>query len=232
MIATVLGSGPRTVSPISFAFAVLALMLVPSAGAQSPAAAPPQGSDSSQVTASAQQSSSSAASVEPKMQVQSAPPADSLGEAARKAKAQKTKSAAKVYTDDSIPTTPDHSISVVGQSGQNANGNSGVPATNLSSGGAGSQSKTANEEAYWRGRAQAIRNQMAAVDQRIARVQDEIANKGAVTVDPSSAQGVILVEDRTAQIKELEAQKASFQNDLDNLTEEGRKAGADSGWFR
>jgi len=43
---------------------------------------------------------------------------------------------------------------------------------------------------------------------------------------------VIMVEDRNAEIKKLEDRKADLQNSLDQLAEEGRKAGADSGWFR
>jgi hypothetical protein len=55
-----------------------------------------------------------------------------------------------------------------------------------------------------------------------------------VTVDPmSGAQaGVIFVEDRNAQIKQVEKQKEGFERQLEELAEEGRKAGADSGWFR
>jgi hypothetical protein len=75
---------------------------------------------------------------------------------------------------------------------------------------------------------------MAQCDQRISEIQDEIAKHGAVSVDPmSGAQaGVIFVEDRNAQIKQVERQKDGLQSQLDALAEEGRKAGADSGWFR
>jgi hypothetical protein len=75
---------------------------------------------------------------------------------------------------------------------------------------------------------------MAQCDQKISEIQDEITKHGAVTVDPmSGAQaGVIFVEDRNAQIKQVEHQKEGLQNQLDELAEEGRKAGADSGWFR
>ena len=75
---------------------------------------------------------------------------------------------------------------------------------------------------------------MAACDQKISEIQDEIAKHGAVSVDPmSGAQaGVIFVEDRNAQIKQVEKQKDELQGQLDALAEEGRKAGADSGWFR
>jgi hypothetical protein len=75
---------------------------------------------------------------------------------------------------------------------------------------------------------------MAELDREISRIQDEIKEKGAVSVDPMSGAsvGVIYIEDRNRQIKQIEAQKAKLQSDLEALTEEGRKAGADSGWFR
>ena len=41
-----------------------------------------------------------------------------------------------------------------------------------------------------------------------------------------------MVEDRNMEIKRLNDQKAELQKQLDDLAEEGRKAGADSGWFR
>jgi hypothetical protein len=75
---------------------------------------------------------------------------------------------------------------------------------------------------------------MAELDREISRIQDEIKEKGAVSVDPMSGAsvGVIYIEDRNRQIKQIEAQKAKLQSDLEALAEEGRKAGADSGWFR
>jgi hypothetical protein len=180
----------------------------------------------------AQKPADAAVQSEPKMEDQSAPAAESLGEAARRARAQKGAAAKpKVYTDDSVTTLSGHGVSVVGD------GNSGGGwASNGGSSYAGVPPSAAgnNQEAYWRGRANEIRRQMAACDQRISEIQDEIAKHGAVSVDPmSGAQaGVIFVEDRNAQIKQVERQKEGFERQLEELAEEGRKAGADSGWFR
>jgi len=181
---------------------------------------------------SAQKPADAAALSEPQMQDQSAPAAESLGEAARRARAQKGGPAKpKVYTDDSVTSLSGHGVSVVGAGnggggGTSYGGNSyaGVPASAAGN----------NQEAYWRGRANEIRRQMAACDQRISEIQDEIAKHGAVSVDPQSGAqaGVIFVEDRNAQIKQVESQKEGFERQLDELAEEGRKAGADSGWFR
>jgi hypothetical protein len=208
------------------------------APAQAAAAAKPSASSGTQPAAanaatSAQQASApkstdAAAQGEPQMQDQSAPPAESLGEAARRARAQKAKAAGKVYNDDSVSTLSGHGVSVVGgNSGGSSNGGSTYAGAPPSAAGN-------NQEAYWRGRANEIRRQMAACDQRISEIQDEIAKHGAVSVDPmSGAQaGVIFVEDRNAQIQQVQKQKDGYERQLEDLAEEGRKAGADSGWFR
>ena len=205
------------------------------------AAKPPAGAAAQTSAASAsdpaQKSGDASAQNEPQMQDQSAPAAESLGEAARRARAQKTQAAKpKVYTDDSVTTLSGHGVSVVGDGSGGGGGTSS--SGNADSGGSGvgggAQGAAGSQESYWRGRANDIRKQMAACDQKISEIQDEIAKHGAVSVDPmSGAQaGVIFVEDRNGQIKQVEHQKDELQNQLDALAEEGRKAGADSGWFR
>jgi hypothetical protein len=205
------------------------------------AAKPPAGAAAQTSAASAsdpaQKSGAASTQNEPQMQDQSAPAAESLGEAARRARAQKTQAAKpKVYTDDSVTTLSGHGVSVVGDGSGGGGGTSS--SGNADSGGSGvgggAQGAAGSQESYWRGRANDIRKQMAACDQKISEIQDEIAKHGAVSVDPmSGAQaGVIFVEDRNGQIKQVEHQKDELQNQLDALAEEGRKAGADSGWFR
>lgn len=191
-----------------------------------------------QTTAPPQNSASSPA--EPQMQDQSAPAAESLGEAARRARAQKTKSAAgapKVYTDDKLSQLSGHGVSVVGDGssgGGSSSGESSFTSSGENSGGNGAASGGKDDEQYWRGRARAIHDQMAQCDQEISKLQDEIAKYGAVSVDPQSGamQSVIYVNDRNAKIKQIEERKAGLQGQLDALEDEGRKAGADSGWFR
>jgi outer membrane murein-binding lipoprotein Lpp len=43
---------------------------------------------------------------------------------------------------------------------------------------------------------------------------------------------VAYIEDRNGQVKELEKRKADLEKKLDQLAEQGRKAGADPAWFR
>jgi hypothetical protein len=168
------------------------------------------------------------------MQDQSAPAGDSLAEAARKAKAQKTKAAApRVYTDDSVTHLSGHGVSVVGDSNAQ-NGGEEQEAYQANDGGQAQAGAGASREQYWRGRARTIRDQMAQIDRQIDGLRAEIAKQGAVSVDPQSGyqSGVIYVTDRNAQIKQLEERKDGLQKQMDALEDEGRKDGADSGWFR
>jgi hypothetical protein len=172
---------------------------------------------------------------EPQMLDQSGPPAESLAEVARKAKAQKANAGAgKVYTEEKLAGLSGRGISSVGSGTQGGDGSPSLGDPYANPGADAAPKSGKSEEQYWRGKAQAIRDQMAGLDKQIAGIQEEIKEKGAVTVDPMSGvqAGVIYIEDRNRQIKEIEGQKAKLQEQLDALAEEGRKAGADSGWFR
>jgi hypothetical protein len=172
---------------------------------------------------------------EPQMLDQSGPPAESLAEVARKAKAQKANSGAgKVYTEEKLAGLSGRGVSSVGSGTQGGDASSSLGDTYANPGADAASQSGKSDEKYWRGKAQAIRDQMAGLDRQIAGIQEEIKEKGAVTVDPMSGvqAGVIYIEDRNRQIKEVEGQKAKLQEQLDALAEEGRKAGADSGWFR
>jgi hypothetical protein len=149
----------------------------------------------------------------------------SLADAARKASAQKDKPKAKrVYTGDDLGSIHG-SISVVGDPSSGSAGRDDADSSAATSG---------NSEAYWRGRARAIKDQIASTDQQIAGVKAEIAKSGAASFDPSTglSQGVIIVHDRNAQVKQLEDRKANLQRQLDELGDDARKAGADPGWAR
>src|ERR1700723_4407980 len=115
------------------------------------------------------------------MQDQSAPVAESLGEGARRGRTQKAVAAKpKVYTDDSVTTLSGHGVSVVGDG---SGGGGGTPSSgNVASGGSGGGA-AGSQESYWRGRANDIRKQMAACDQKISEIQDEIAKHGGGSVD-------------------------------------------------
>jgi chaperonin cofactor prefoldin len=198
-------------------------------------------SSSTSAQGSTQAKTQNASSNEPQMESQEAPPAESLGEAARKARAQKSAApVAKVYTEDKVAGLSGHGVSVVGDGNQSGDSAEAENADNSerepSAGGAPKASSQAgnSEEKMWREKAQAIHDQMAQIDDRISKIQEEIQKYGAVSIDPATGarQSIIYIEDRNAQIKQLEEQKAKMQSQLEALEEEGRKAGADSGWFR
>src|SRR3984957_5067818 len=226
---------------VSTGILVVGLCLSPVAFGQAQtsgsAAAPAQNSGQAQTSGQAAQAPAkdkASASAEPQLQDQSAPQDQSLGAVARQAKAQKAKSEpAKVYTEDKLAGLSGHGVSSVGSGNAGGGGSYGGNSYNNAAASGGGQSLGSNET-YWRGRANAIRGQMAQCDAQIAGIREEIKKKGAVTVDPMSgaAAGVIYVEDRNKQIQQVEAQKAKLQQSLDDLAEEGRKDGADSGWFR
>jgi hypothetical protein len=228
---------------VSTGILVVGLCLSPVAFGQAQtsgsAAAPAQNSGQAQTSGQAAQAPAkdkAPASAEPQLQDQSAPQDQSLGAVARQAKAQKAKSEpSKVYTEDKLAGLSGRGVSSVGSGNSGGGASYGGNSYNNAapSGGGGGQSLGSNES-YWRGRANAIRGQMAQLDAQIAGIREEIKKKGAVTVDPMSgaAAGVIYVEDRNKQIQQVEAQKEKLQQSLDDLAEEGRKAGADSGWFR
>ena len=169
-----------------------------------------------------------------KTQQQPAPQQDSVGEAARKAKAKKAKApSGKVYTQEDLAGMGG-TISVVGQadsgsSGSTEPGDSSVPQKK------GGASKSGNDqEANWRGKARPIHEKMAATDQAMDKLREDIKKSGGSGFDASSGlkQNVIYIEDRNGQLKNLEKKKQDLQNQLDQLEEEGRKAGALPAWFR
>jgi len=220
-------------------FVAPALMAQAPAGSSAPSSNAAQGQAQAAATkpqpATAATSSSDAASsqTEPQMQDQSAPPAESLGDAARKARTQKTKAAPKVYTEDSVSKLSGHGVSVVGD-GNSGSGGTSSGTQNSYASEAQPQAAGGGPEQMWRSRARAIHDQMAQCDQRISAIKDEIAKFGAVQVDPQSGAqaGVIYIKDRNMEISRIEEQKTALQGQMDALEEEGRKAGADSGWFR
>jgi len=211
---------------------VVALWLTPTAPAQSGSAAP------AQPPAEAQTQSQPSSQPPVQASSQATAPADSgtqpqsLADAARQANAQKDKPKAKhVYTDDNLSSIHG-TISVVGDGSSRSSAGNG----DSSEGSAAAAPAAAgnNSEAYWRSRARAIKDQITSTDQQIADVKAEIAKSGAASFDPSSglSQGVIVIHDRNAEVKQLEDRKRSLENQLDDLGDEARKAGADSGWAR
>jgi hypothetical protein len=220
--------------------AVLLAAFLPPLSAKAQSASPKPTPPEPQSQASSESSSQAQPQSQPSAQTASQPTAsapvlqtvpgakqETLGEAARQ-NAEKPKPKPKhVYTDDDL-SSMGGAISVVGDassSGQSAD-NSNAQTSDASSG--------SRDEAYWRGQADGIKRQIADVDRQIEDKKAEIAKAGPTSFDPSAglSQGVIIIHDRNAELKDLEDRKQGLENQLDQLADEGRKAGADSGWFR
>jgi chaperonin cofactor prefoldin len=193
--------------------------------AQSKTDAPSQPSKDSQ--ASSSQAGSQAPS---QAESPTAAAPDSLAEAARKAREKKAKQdPPKVYTEEEMSKLSSHGVSVVGEGNGRADGGAGdryVPDSR-------DQSRN-REEAYWRSRARGLLSQMTAVDQQIEKVKEEIKKYGNGGFDPSTGLGknVIYVDDRQSQLTRLQKQRSDLDKQMDQLQEEGRKAGAQPAWFR
>ena len=152
---------------------------------------------------------------------------DSPAEAARKAKAKKPAVAkGKVYTEDDLSGLKGPGVSVVGEAPKKG----ARRARPTDPGGDGGE----NSEEYWRGRAQDILGQIAAVDQAIASMKDDIKKYGSGGFDVTTGMkdNIAYINDRNGQLKNLEKRKADLEKQLDELQDEGRKAGAPASWFR
>jgi hypothetical protein len=161
---------------------------------------------------------------------QAAAPADSLAEAARKAREKRAmQDRPKVYTEEEMSKLLSHGVSVVGEG--YAPGGSSLGGGYVQS---NSEQSKNREESYWRGRARSLLNQMTATDQQIEKVKEEIKKYGNGGFDPSTGLGknVIYVDDRQSQLTRLQKQRADLDKQMDQLQEEGRKAGAQPSWFR
>ena len=154
--------------------------------------------------------------------------ADTPADAAKKPEKEKPKPK-KVYTEEDMSSLKG-GVSVVGD------GNAGAGGTRQSTGNTkpGVVPMSGQDEDYWRGKARAILDAMAATDQEIAKTKDEIKKYGNDGFDAQSGRkdNVVYIESRSGKLQQLEKRKADLEKKMDDLQEEGRKAGAQPSWFR
>jgi hypothetical protein len=162
----------------------------------------------------------------------SQPPAqqDSLVTAARKAREQKkeTPKAAKVFDNDSIPTTG--GVSTVG-------GAPAQPGDNTANAGAASSTASANDEKTWRDKFASLRHKLDQDQAELDVLQRELGVSNVqFYTDPMKGMQQDLTRDEIykktlaidAKKKVVEADKQAISDAEDDL----RKAGGDSGWAR
>jgi hypothetical protein len=188
-------------------------------------------SSSSSPQSSSQQSSWAQArppyQAQPATPDQPPPKEDSLAEAARKAKAKKPAAAkSKVYTEDDLSGLKGPGVSVVGDASKKG----ARRARPTDPGGDGGE----NSEEYWRGRARQILDAIAQTDEQITQKREEIKKFGSGGFDVTTGMkdNIAYINDRNGQLKDLEKRKADLEKQLDELQDEGRKAGASPAWFR
>lgn len=173
----------------------------------------------------ASQQSSSPAQAQPEQKK-----TDAAADAAKKPEKDKEKpKPKKVYTEEDMSSLKG-GVSVVGDSTAGASG------TRQSTGNSkpGVVPMSGQDEDYWRGKARAILDAISATDQEIAKTKDEIKKYGSDGFDATSGlkDNVIYIDNRSSKLQQLEKRKADLEKKMDQLQEEGRKAGAESSWFR
>jgi chromosome segregation ATPase len=175
-------------------------------------------SQSSQPSPSAQQ---------PQAQSQTQQKEDSVAEAARKAKEKKAVPAQrKVFTEDDLSGMRKEDVSVVGNENKKSIQTAKTPAPE--------GEVDPNSEQYWREKARPILEEMAVVNQQIEQLKEEIRKYGNAGFDVATGlkDNVAYVRDRNAKIEKLQKRKTALEKQLDDLQDEGRKAGAEPAWFR
>jgi chromosome segregation ATPase len=144
---------------------------------------------------------------------------ESLAEAARRIRAEKPRhEAGRVYTSEDLSRLLPSGVSVVGQEPAAA---ADAPGTANST----AVKSDRNAEGLWRERISKLKAQMSEVDDKIERVNRNIAN--------ANGNGyAITIADLDLSLPGLLREEEQLQKQIDQLEEEGRKAGTDPGWFR
>lgn len=166
---------------------------------------------------------------QPPSQSQPQPKDDSNGDATKKTEKPKPK---KVYTEEDLSKIQG-GVSVVGDSNPAAPSSNGAKTgASKDAGGPKIVPMSGQDENYWRGRAKEILDQIAAIDQEIAKTNDDIKKYGPEGFDAASKLGVIYIDNRGTKVQQLEKKKSELGKKLDQLQEDGRKAGAPPEWLR
>jgi chromosome segregation ATPase len=203
-----------------------------------PAPVRSQQQDSSKPAAQAPGSSqpSSQASSTPATQSYG-PQAESLGEAARRAREQKKEAAkpARVFDNDNIPEQGN--ISTVGTESEPASGDNTASNTASGEAPAGGATAAPGDEKAWRERFAKLRDKLATDQHELEVMQRELSVLDVVnypdplkTLQQETTRGDInkKTADIEKQKKKIEADKQAIADAEDEL----RKSGGDSGWAR
>jgi hypothetical protein len=183
------------------------------------------GQSQPQSTQSSQQSSSPAQS-QPQQKDETA------ADAAKRAQKEKPKPK-KVYTEEDLSSMRGSGVSVVGDETPAGGGAAGTKKADEKAK-PGVLPMSEQDEGYWRGKARPLLDGIASTEQEIAKTKEEIKKYGSDGFDATSGlkDNIIYIDNRSSKVQQLEKRKADLEKKLDELQEEGRKAGADASWFR
>ena len=164
--------------------------------------------------------------------------ANSVAAAARRSKAEKTKTAKKVITEDDLPARPQETAAAVEEEKKSTVEEATEAAKSAKPAESQEPKPGGKTEAEWRASFQQLRDQITALDKQIAQLNEIIAKGGAYgtinpVIDPSAPPGssAVYLVDRRTEVKKLEERKAILQKKLDDLDEEARKASVPTQWI-
>jgi len=161
----------------------------------------------------------------------------SLGDLARKLRAERKQAdqKVKVFTNDNIPTAPKL------ESSGEAGGTSAAPAKGAEASAAASKpSPGAHDETYFRKRAKELRDQMdlhqrelSVLEQKLSQGQTAYYSDPQKTLQQTSTPTFYSDENKLRDdVQKKKDQIAGDQKALDDLADELRKANGDPGWIR
>jgi len=167
-------------------------------------------------------------------QTQSQPPQkeESVTDAAKKTEKEKAKPK-KVYTEEDLAGLHGNGVSVVGEDRPAGDVRAGTSKPNGKKK-TGVVPMSGQDEEYWRGKARGLLDRIAATERQMEQKKDEIKKLGSGGFDIATGMkdNVAYINDRNGQLQELEKHRAELQRQLDELQDQGRKAGAPPSWFR
>ncbi len=162
-------------------------------------------------------------------------------EQARRATAPKGSEPAKVYVIDGSTSSDRQASSDESGSASKAAGRAGESAATTGSPRSGAADSSGRSESYWRGRYASAQRAIDAADRRVKELEASVAQYGPIPPGPAvgcytgdcvSAGQIEAGRRALSQLEAAKEQAAAARKAMDDLQEEGRRAGALPGWLR
>jgi len=143
------------------------------------------------------------------------------GDATKKSEKEKAKPK-KVYTEDDLSGMRGNGVSIVGDEKPAGGGAAGAK---KATGKPGVVPMSGRDEAYWRGTARVLLDQIAATEQQIAKLKDDMKKYGTGGFDVTTGMknNVAYIEDWNGQVKDLERKKRTSREKWTSCRKKGGK---------